>query len=618
VEWETDIPPGSYDKQRIQDKINSLVKQCEVVLVLFYSKIGTFTLEEYQLAIVKNKKVFLYFKTGFSPKNKRENDNYGKVLEFREEIESENRLQFKEYQTLKDFKAALKEDLTLYLSQTYIQAAPEEPGSGEGMESLQVRLYRGSKKYYDALRGPNGRFKFLGISDIILPGTGDEWLETCAAIDELNKKLLRGGQGGGFLEKSPPGRRRQNNLTVLEVLPLLWALEIKHAVLVGDGGMGKTVSLIHWWKKLLETGECRQGEPIPVFITLNEFNQVPSGKREDFIIASILKNYGGDDRESLTAAELKRTMETPLTVGCKIIPSIVLLLDGFNEITVEKKELLLELNHLVEQCLGIQVVITSRYDMRGNFNWCHWNLVQLQELEGGKVAEYLQGKDLEVPGPGRLWGLLGNPMMLTLYAASCEVQAYQKNSRYCCFKEIVETPGELFWNFIEAQVAKIQERVGPDEGHVVYYWFLLKYLLPGLGYEMEKQGLFDFTNTQFQEGLDRLCRRFAQDDFLDTFPQFGKYEDMLPLRECADVLERRKRTGWVRDIFCNELHVLVEEGQALRFLHQDFRDFFASVHLLNEAEISLSKGEIPGVFKERLLDYFVRRLVGEIQGEHRI
>jgi len=27
--------------------------------------------------------------------------------------------------------------------------------------------------------------------------------------NEINQKLLRGVQGGGFLEKSPPGRRRQ-------------------------------------------------------------------------------------------------------------------------------------------------------------------------------------------------------------------------------------------------------------------------------------------------------------------------------------------------------------------------------------------------------------------------
>ena len=37
---------------------------------------------------------------------------------------------------------------------------------------------------------------------------GTSRLQTMTAF---NEKLLRGGQGGGFLEKSPPGRRRHKN-----------------------------------------------------------------------------------------------------------------------------------------------------------------------------------------------------------------------------------------------------------------------------------------------------------------------------------------------------------------------------------------------------------------------
>ena len=118
VEWESDIPSGSYRKKRIQDEINPLLEQCDIVLVLLYSTIGTFTLEEYRLAMEKNKKVFLYFKTGFSPKNKAEYENYGKVLEFREEIQKESRLLFKEYDTIEDFHNKIYKDLNLYLKQT--------------------------------------------------------------------------------------------------------------------------------------------------------------------------------------------------------------------------------------------------------------------------------------------------------------------------------------------------------------------------------------------------------------------------------------------------------------------------------------------------------------------
>jgi WD40 repeat protein len=462
---------------------------------------------------------------------------------------------------------------------------------------LRQMLIQGSQSYHQALTGENGRFRRLHIEDLLLtrPETKTEWVPQPVSIEE--------GKNSSHTHK-----------TVISMLPRLWNRSCTHAVIVGEGGMGKTVSLVRLWKTYLDRINSGLDEIIPVFITLNEFNH-RTNTSGDFILSLIAKSYLDDERLKNVLHKLFKARGQRVD-GIKV-PSVVLLLDGFNEITVEKRELLLELNHLVEQCQGIQVVITSRYDMRGNFNWGHWNLVRLKELEEEKVEEYLQGKDMVAPGQERLRGLLRNPMMLTLYAASCEVQENQRDSRYCFFKDTVESPGELLWNFIEAQVAKLPEKVGLDEARVIYYWFLLKFLLPGLGYEMEKAGLFAFTYAQFQEHLDHLCQRFSQDDFLTAFPQIGKYVTTLPVGESSDALARHERAARLRDIFCNELHLLVEEGQTLRFLHQDFRDFFTAVHLLNEAEISLSKGEISVVFKERILDYFVHRLMGEIEGEHR-
>lgn len=283
-------------------------------------------------------------------------------------------------------------------------------GKSEGIKSLLAS----SKIFYEKLRGPNGRFRYLKISDILLPGTKSQWLETNVELEENNKKLLRGGEGGDFLEKSPP---------ITKVLPILWRMEVKHAVIVGDGGMGKTVSLIHWWERLLESRE--PVKPVPVFIALNEFNQVKEIKREDFIVNYVVENYGKEGGVPVTADQVKKIMKTPLRSGSGFIPSIVFLLDGFNEITADKRELLLELNHLTEQFPGIQVVITSRYDMRGNFNWSHWHLVKLKELADEQVEEYLRDQGTAVPGMenGGLW----NPMMLTLYAETVKPSELPEN-----------------------------------------------------------------------------------------------------------------------------------------------------------------------------------------------
>ncbi|MDQ1350069.1 MAG: hypothetical protein QG657_370, partial [Acidobacteriota bacterium] len=114
------------------------------------------------------------------------------------------------------------------------------------VESIYTGLKKGSRAYYDLLRGPNGRFRYLKISDILFTGTETKWLETNVDID--NEKFY-GGPGPAArgadksFTKEPPGCRRHS---IIEVLPILWKSEVKHAVIVGEGGMGKTVSLIQW------------------------------------------------------------------------------------------------------------------------------------------------------------------------------------------------------------------------------------------------------------------------------------------------------------------------------------------------------------------------------------
>jgi formylglycine-generating enzyme required for sulfatase activity len=117
VKWETDIPSGSYNRERPQDEINLLLKPCPIVLVLFYSRLGRFTQEEYRLAMEGGKKIFLYFKKGFSPESSEEIKHYNDLIDFKKEIINENNLIFKEYDDIKDFGIKIYKDLILHLKQ---------------------------------------------------------------------------------------------------------------------------------------------------------------------------------------------------------------------------------------------------------------------------------------------------------------------------------------------------------------------------------------------------------------------------------------------------------------------------------------------------------------------
>jgi hypothetical protein len=267
------------------------------------------------------------------------------------------------------------------------------------------------------LKGPNGRFKNIRISDIILPRLPNEWLKSHTSTDTTVDSEIKENT-----TEYVGTEKKSEMLNVLDLLPVMWKKECKHTVIVGAVGMGKTVSLIHWWEKYLENRE--ETKPVPVFIELNEFNQIKEVKRDGFILSMIYEHYG--NTSTITREDIWEAMKRPMQQG-EYIPSMVLLLDGFNEMTVEKRELLLELNRIVEQCPGVQVIITSRYDMRADLNWNDWSLVLLLKLKHGQIEKYLTEMGMRIPELDRVLKVLKNPMMLKLYRSECKAQELPKN-----------------------------------------------------------------------------------------------------------------------------------------------------------------------------------------------
>ncbi|UCH95449.1 MAG: hypothetical protein JSV88_01010 [Candidatus Aminicenantes bacterium] len=168
------------------------------------------------------------------------------------------------------------------------------------------------------------------------------------------------------------------------------------------------------------------------------------------------------------------------------------------------------------------------------------------------------------------------------------------------------------WNFIEAQVAKWFDHNSLTEAKKWYYKFLLNILLPALGFEMAKQGRFKLEREELYAIFEKYWMRFSREDFFLAFPGYEKYEDGLPLGECANDKEKRKRRTDILHTITESLSMMVGEGGSFLFLHRDYRDFFAAVHLSNEASISVSKGQKPTGLNEQVMDYPVRRMMEEI------
>ncbi|MCX6584286.1 MAG: tetratricopeptide repeat protein [Candidatus Aminicenantes bacterium] len=119
VRYETDMESGSVDTPTIQEKIDELLKECNPVIVLFYSKVGTFTLAELHLALKLGKKVFVYFKTGYSPGKIDEVEKFKEILELKNSIESDNRVLINEFDTIDRLENILSRDILLYLKNNF-------------------------------------------------------------------------------------------------------------------------------------------------------------------------------------------------------------------------------------------------------------------------------------------------------------------------------------------------------------------------------------------------------------------------------------------------------------------------------------------------------------------
>jgi tetratricopeptide (TPR) repeat protein len=120
VLFELDTPSGNTPgEKRIQDGINPLLSRSDIVIVLFYSKIGEFTKEEFDIAKKEGKKIFLYLKEGFQPNSSDEALKYAEVHKLKEEVEKASEIRYDKFATLKDFSGILYKDLNKYIGDTH-------------------------------------------------------------------------------------------------------------------------------------------------------------------------------------------------------------------------------------------------------------------------------------------------------------------------------------------------------------------------------------------------------------------------------------------------------------------------------------------------------------------
>ena len=480
------------------------------------------------------------------------------------------------------------------------------------------RLRQGSSRYLARMK--RGRFQQLLIQDLILPSfrTDNPYFDT--------KVILEG----------------EDILQIEQLLQQLWEKpDHRHFILKGEGGAGKTVSLIRLWEKYLTNASIVS--PIPVFIPLSEYNGVryhDSDPLDGFILNFIARNYLTGNEE-FTLEERNALLENfrrPYMQEDGVYqPSVILLLDGFNEISVEQNTLNSTLKWLHQDFPGLQIGITSRHEM-GIFPFARNSMVaHLQPLALSSVYQYLEEhgvSTIDLPNQDQE-DLLQNPMMLTLYAATSELFGkFKDDHRRFQFLPTMLTKGEILWNFLEAQRARLyrDDEVGNSHQDIEVYRLLVWYLLPAIGYKMAMEGQYFFHWEQLETVLDQAINHLKTLSFAKQYSLKQKNFRLLKNRlQLSDNPDNRIAMDIIVDFLTKKLRLIIiefqgkedldaheEEGTQYVFLHQNFRDFFAARYVLNQSNIALANGTLPEVLQTNYLPLYVRKFLGELTGEHHL
>jgi WD40 repeat protein len=453
---------------------------------------------------------------------------------------------------------------------------------------FKVRLQEGAKKYYK--KTWINRYETLEIAEVIFPNF-------------TSKLTIDTPHNTGFILED----FRQAALLKDE----------KHLSIIGGSGYGKTINLIKQWQVLLDN--LAWNTSIPVYINLVAYNH--TSNLEDFILNTIAQNYletkrpTNEDINSVWEI-LKNPIQTTIYK-----PSIVLLLDGINDIVVEHHGLIQEIKNIVEEAAGTQIVLTT--NMNFVYTWAkQFHIIHTEKLTEEQIIKYLN--DLNTPVPPltnvQLWDFIKTPFNLTLYSTSSNLQEQYQNDQELDFKADVHTYSELVWNSTEAIIAKISKEL--EAKNFPYIKFMIRHFLPYIGYFMEKRDKYVLTEKEISEAIVEASAYFYLPHFLKTFPLFIFSFRGFRL-QANDWLEELERLDFQIQFMVKNLKILgteKQEGQQIYYFSQShYRDFFSAVHIYNDIQISLQQKKLPPSLSERQLSSYnsVGVQLGELCKEYK-
>ncbi len=371
--------------------------------------------------------------------------------------------------------------------------------------------------------------------------------------------------------------------------------ERRNLFLFGDGGMGKTVTLLKTADYLLDNG-------IPaIYVPLSKINTKKTV--EDYLKMNVCNGMG----------MYWRILRDTMSFKKGYAPSVVLLLDGVNELPADKeiaKSIIKDIKEeFIDGYKGVDLIITSRWFDTYVLSDIDDKVIKLemQQLDSDHINKHLESIGAPSVNDKKMLSVLSTPLFLSLYADVEKHKDKYKHIRDIKLIENPDTPGKILQNFFQTQLFRAAEEKNFDR---VAHYVLLDYMLPEIAYRMtrkQNQNMVLSFNDEIkpilyaiQKNISKRYDWYVWDVLVDRF-------EGIPTVNLHSLITIAKNLHFLHE---------TEDGYSL---HQSFRDYFAACHIKNEMLAFCTdrnrKDDVSPVLEEACFDDDILKFVSDLVRE---
>lgn len=370
------------------------------------------------------------------------------------------------------------------------------------------------------------------------------------------------------------------SLTIWELIPWMESQGINHIQIVGEGGTGKTSLLVSLWESLATDNSC--AEYLVNMVKLSHINNKTKDQAEYFLLQEYAGKFLFDDfwltTEQLNEALKILSMADRSAAGCKY----VLLLDGFNEVRSDYQASLIRQLTALSCHKNVILILTSRFELLPQHLLYDFFPLYVADLEENAIFAYLEEhRDSAVdrnslfrPEPlisDEDYFLLSNPMLLTVYCETDQLNQANLNSRLFSFPSEIKTKQDLIRAFFEGLACKEYNFDG-NLDHLALTLFINNFVLPYIAAQMNY--FFACSYKDVKNHLEIVsCQAQQNNSVFDTFFR----ERDLDL-QWENLRKQPKLYHIIRKYLLENPTVFVgtdsrDGANAWIFIHQEFRDY---------------------------------------------